>query len=213
MLEDFNLPETDHHVNPRLLLGVLSALSDPPLSKVSSAYTQTITQTAHVIPCLRNQLALWKGLTGGVPLTLSTSALIAWQQHTTAWEMHSSHCSVQTLQSVCTCGSQRPMVEEVQRGKWPRKVSECYIWYGKLPYLWDRTGSWWILVVGKDEEGECAKLRVLQGQMELRSASFHLLFGNSTVKNKYYSLRALVVAAPVFLDIVCPYNKKKTQTE
>lgn len=99
-------------------------------------------------------------------------------------------------------GSERKMVLR------PRKVPECYIWYGKLPYLWDRTGSWWILVVGKDEEGECAELRVLQGQMELRSASLHLLIRNSTVKNEYHSLRALVVPAPVFLDIVCPYNEK-----
>lgn len=83
-VRSFNLPDSDHRIHPQLLLGVLSALSDPPLSKVSSTYTQTITQTAHVILCLRNQLSLWKGLTGGVPLTLSTSALIAWQQHTTA---------------------------------------------------------------------------------------------------------------------------------
>lgn len=58
ILKIFNLPDSDHQIHPQLLLGVLSALSVPPLSKVSSAYTQTITQTAHVIPCLRNHLAL-----------------------------------------------------------------------------------------------------------------------------------------------------------
>lgn len=74
-------------------------------------------------------------------------------------------------------------------------------------YLVGRPGSGLVLVVGEDEERQCAELRVLQGGMELVASSFEILVWRSAVQDEDHALRALVVTTPVLLDIISPCGR------
>lgn len=71
---------------------------------------------------------------------------------------------------------------------------------GVLGYLLYRAGSRFVLVVGQNEEGKRAELRMLQGRVELRTRHLHVLLRRSAVQNKHHPLRALVVPAPVLFN-------------
>lgn len=71
---------------------------------------------------------------------------------------------------------------------------------GVLGYLLYRAGSRFVLVVGQNEEGKRAELRMLQGRVELRTRHLQVLLRRSAVQNKHHPLRALVVPAPVLFN-------------
>lgn len=67
-------------------------------------------------------------------------------------------------------------------------------------YLLYRAGSRFVLVVGQNEEGKRAELRMLQGRVKLRTRHLQILLRRSAVQNKHDPLRALVVPAPVLFN-------------
>ena len=73
---------------------------------------------------------------------------------------------------------------------------------GALAYLvWGPRGRL-VLVVGEDEEGECAELGVLQGRVELVAGGLQVFVRRGAVQDEHHALRALVVPAPILLDVV-----------
>lgn len=69
-------------------------------------------------------------------------------------------------------------------------------------YLVWRPCSRLVLVIGEDEERQCAELRMLQGGVKLVSCRLEVFIRWGAVQYEDYTLRPLVVATPIFLDVV-----------
>lgn len=96
------------------------------------------------------------------------------------------------------------------RGRMPRGPTETGSGWGTMAgYLVGCPGCRLVLVVGEDEERQCAELRVLQGGMELVAGSFEILVWRSTVQDEDHALWALVVTTPVLLDVISPCGRHK----
>jgi len=59
-----------------------------------------------------------------------------------------------------------------------------------------------VLVVGEDEERQCAQLRMLQSRVELVAGGLEVLIRRGAVQHEDDALRPLVVTTPILLDVV-----------